>query len=196
MQLRTYLEPLQHQRGPHQVVVPTMGAAREWMRLGSHPLDFVYAPSAMGQAPSLGLGLALARPDRQVIVLNGDGCQLMNLGCLATISALSVANLVLIIIDNGVFEVTGGQLTTASPRGRANTQPVDFALLAQGAGWNSVFQFRSPQEWAVQIDAVLSAAGPTCVVWKVEPDPAGTVPKSPAPPGLRSREFRQRFRDC
>ena len=55
-----------------QVVVTTMGSAREWMTLGSDPLDFIYAPSAMGEAPAVGLGIALAQPGRGVIVGNGD----------------------------------------------------------------------------------------------------------------------------
>ena len=70
-----------------EVVITTMGAAREWPRLSHHPLDFHYIPSAMGEAPALGLGLALAQPSREVIVLNGDGCMLMNLGALVTIVA-------------------------------------------------------------------------------------------------------------
>ncbi len=63
-----------------EIVITTMGAAREWPRLSQHPLDFHYIPSAMGEAPALALGLALALPSREVIVLNGDGCMLMNLG--------------------------------------------------------------------------------------------------------------------
>ncbi|MFN7803527.1 MAG: thiamine pyrophosphate-dependent enzyme [Planctomycetaceae bacterium] len=193
MTLRSYLEPLHAARGDHQIVIPTMGAAREWMRLGEHPLDFIYAPSAMGQAPTLGLGLALAQPLKQVIVLNGDGCLLMNLGCLVTISACAVPNLLLVTVDNGVYEVTGGQATSASA-GRLGQRPgVDFATLAQGAGWPSVFRFESASEWARERHVVLQAPGPTCVVWKVTPDPAGTVPKSPAPAVARAQEFRRRL---
>ncbi len=70
-----------------QIVVTTMGSAREWPRLSQHPLDFHYIPSAMGHAPMLGLGLALAQPSREVIAFNGDGCMLMSLGCLVTIAA-------------------------------------------------------------------------------------------------------------
>lgn len=193
MRLVSYLEPLREHRGDHQVVVATMGAAREWMRLGSHPLDFIYAPSAMGQAPTLGLGLALAQPDKQVIVLNGDGCLLMNLGCLVTISACDVRNLVLVTVDNGVFEVTGGQATAASSTDPSRCHRVDFGTVAKGAGWKSVFQFRSAQEWALGLEQVLKAAGPTCVVWKVTPDPAGAVPKSPAPAPGRARELLSRL---
>ena len=58
------LKVLHRLRGDRQVVIPTMGAAREWMVLGTHPLDLVYAPSAMGEAPALGLGVALAQPER------------------------------------------------------------------------------------------------------------------------------------
>jgi thiamine pyrophosphate-dependent acetolactate synthase large subunit-like protein len=193
MTLRSYLEPLRTIRGDHQIVIPTMGAAREWMRLGQHPLDFIYAPSAMGQAPTLGLGLALAQPHRQVIVLNGDGCLLMNLGCLVTISAREVANLLLVTVDNGVFEVTGGQATSANSGSRGRRREVDFAAMAQGAGWRSVFRFDSASAWAHELELVLNAPGPTCVVWKVAPDPAGTVPKSPAPAPTRARDFRHRL---
>ncbi|MFN9371450.1 MAG: thiamine pyrophosphate-dependent enzyme [Planctomycetaceae bacterium] len=191
MTLVSYLEPLRRHRTDHQVVIATMGAAREWMRLGTHPLDFIYAPSAMGQAPTLGLGLALAQPNRQVIVLNGDGCLLMNLGCLVTISACDVPNLVVVTVDNGVYEVTGGQATAAHGGSRGRRQAVDYAAMARGAGWNSVFQFESATDWEAGREAVLKTPGPTCVVWKVAFDPTGTVPKSPAPAPGRAREFRR-----
>ncbi|HEV3340751.1 MAG TPA: thiamine pyrophosphate-dependent enzyme, partial [Pirellulales bacterium] len=96
-----------------EIVVATMGSAREWPKLSAHALDFHYLPSAMGQAPLLGLGLALAQPSREVIVFNGDGCTLMNLGCLVTIAAGGATNLSLIVLENGIYEVTGGQPTAA-----------------------------------------------------------------------------------
>ena len=94
-----------------EVVITTMAAAREWQKLGKHPLDFVLVPSSMGQATSLGLGIALARPDRKVVVANGDGSMLMNLGSLVTMTAQAPPNLTVIVFDNGVYEVTGGQPT-------------------------------------------------------------------------------------
>ncbi len=108
-----------------QIVVTTMGSAREWPKLSRHGLDFHYVPSAMGQAPLLALGLALAQPGREVICFNGDGCMLMNLGALVTIAASKARNLSLIVLENGVYEVTGGQQTAAS------TTRVDFAALAR-----------------------------------------------------------------
>ena len=81
------------------VVVTTMTSVGIWPGLSDKPLDFAYMPSAMGQAPGIGLGLALARPGRGVIVLNGDGCTLMNLGCLVTLAAHPAA-VYLVILDN------------------------------------------------------------------------------------------------
>ena len=78
-----------HQYRADAVVITTMGAAREWQTLEPHPKDLVYMPSSMGQGPPLGLGIAIAQPDQRVIVVNGDGCTLMNLGCLVTIASQS-----------------------------------------------------------------------------------------------------------
>lgn len=194
MSLVDFLSVLHEVRTGRQIVVPTMGAAREWMMLGTHPLDFIYAPSAMGEAPPLGLGLALAQPGRQVIVLNGDGCQLMNLGCLVTISAHPVSNYVLIVCQNGAYEVTGNQATAASPAVRAGQPPVDFEQIARGCGFSQVFAFHDAAEWRRQVNAVLAAPGPTFVVWHVPPIPGGAVPKSPAPPMERVRTFTNALR--
>src|SRR5882757_9509912 len=82
----------------------------------------------MGMASSIALGLALARPDLRVIVLDGDGSILMNLGSLATERACGVTNLVHIIWDNGGWEITGGQ-PAGSPFG------VDLEAVARGCGF-------------------------------------------------------------
>src|SRR5687767_14148146 len=100
-------ETLRGARRAHEIIIPTMGSAREWMKLGDpHPLDLVLVPSAMGHGTSIGLGLALARPAHRVIVCSGDGSLLMNLGSLASIVAAAATNLVVIVFDNGVYEVT------------------------------------------------------------------------------------------
>ena len=83
---REALAVLAQHRG-ERVVVTTMTAVGLWPALSDSPLDFHYIPSSMGQATSLGLGLALARPERGVIVVNGDGSMLMNLGSLVTVAA-------------------------------------------------------------------------------------------------------------
>ena len=105
MSQRQALEVVLRHRGD-RIVVTTMSAAGIWPQLSDSPLDFAYIPSAMGHGPSLGLGLALAQPTRGVIVLNGDGCALMSLGNLVTLAQYR-ANMYVIILDNGQYEVTG-----------------------------------------------------------------------------------------
>ena len=104
---RQALEVVLPHRG-ERIIVSTMTTAGIWPQLSDTPLDFCYIPSAMGHGPSLGLGLALAQPKRGVIVLNGDGCALMSLGNLVTM-AHHPANIHVLIFDNGIYEVTGGQ---------------------------------------------------------------------------------------
>lgn len=191
MRLDESLAVLRGLRGDDQVVVSTMSAAREWMKLGTHPLDFIYAPSAMGEAPSLGLGLALARPEAQVLVLNGDGCLLMNLGCLVTISAEAPSNLVLFTFENSVYEVTGQQATAASRQARRAGTAVDFCQIARGCGFSAVFEFERLEAWRAEAPRVLAAPGPVFVVLKVAPVPGGEVPRSPAPSVERACAFAQ-----
>src|SRR2546429_9337390 len=109
--------------GGERIGVTPMTAAGIWPQLSDSPLDFAYIPSAMGHAPALGLGLALAQPERGVIVLNGDGSTLMSLGCLVTLAA-NPAAVYLLIMDNELYEVTGGQRT-------AGTGHVGFAGMAR-----------------------------------------------------------------
>ena len=85
MELRDALRVLAQHRGD-RVVITTMAAVGVWPELSDTPLDFAYIPSSMGQAPTIGLGLALAQPGRGVIVVNGDGSMLMNLGSLVTLA--------------------------------------------------------------------------------------------------------------
>jgi sulfopyruvate decarboxylase subunit beta len=145
-----------------------MGSAREWPKLTSHALDFHYLPSAMGQAPILGLGLALAQPSREVIVFNGDGCMLMNLGCLVTIAAGGATNLTLILLENGIYEVTGGQSTAAGALD-AKTCGVDFAAVARASGIASTFDFDDLDRWRQEAADVLHSPGPRFICLHVAP---------------------------
>ena len=92
-------------------VVASLGhPAYDLFAAGDRPQNF-YTWGSMGLASSVGLGLALARPDVRVFVLDGDGSLLMNLGSLATIGLLRPSNLVLIVMDNEEYATTGGQPT-------------------------------------------------------------------------------------
>lgn len=184
------LQVLRAARGQGDVVISAMGAAREWMAGGPpHPLDWVFVPSSMGQATALGLGLALARPDRRIIVLNGDGGMLMNLGSLVTISACGPENLVVLLFDNGVYEITGAQPTPSAPGARVRGDPVDFLALARSAGILSTFRFGTVAEWRAEVPAVLRARGPTVAVLDTAPVPHARGPRSPGPAPERARRF-------
>ncbi len=190
MPLVEALRALHVVRRPDDIVISAMGAAREWMALGPlQSLDWVFVPSSMGQAASLGLGLALAQPERRVIVLNGDGGMLMNLGSLVTISACAPRNLVVLLLDNGVYEITGAQPTPSARAGRVAGDRIDFAALARASGLTSVFSFSSPDAWRHGIDSVLAASGPVFAVLEVAPVPQAKGPRSPGPAPERARRF-------
>jgi len=195
MDLRAALTVLRGVRRPGDVVVTSMGSSREWMAMGPlDPLDFVFVPSSMGQAPSLALGIALAQPRRRVFACNGDGSMLMNLGALATISAEAPKNLVLIVLDNGVYEVTGAQPTPGSALGRPDRRGVDFAEVARACGWASVHRYREIDDWRDAARDVTAAAGPVFIVLEVAPVPGAVGPKSPGPTVERARKFREALR--
>ena len=181
MSLAEALEVI-HRNRREAVVITTMGAAREWQQLEPHPKDFVYMPSSMGQGPPLGLGIAIAQPAQRVIVVNGDGCLLMNLGCLVTITAQSPKNFTLIIIDNGVYEVTGCQTTIANASRRANGLPIDFQAMASAAGFEEVYAFDNIEAWRYEHE-VMHDEGPICIVLKtsVKTEDAGARSPGPAP---------------
>jgi len=194
MKLVSALETLRESRRPDEVVITTMGSAREWMTLGApHALDIVLVPSAMGHGTSIGLGLALARPRNRVIVCSGDGSLLMNLGSLTSIVAAGVPNLVVIVFDNGVYEVTGAQPTAAAPA-NATGRAADFSGIARACGFDSVYRFRDAAEWSARVRDVLDAPGPTFVALDVEPVIGGTAPASPGPAGARAKAFMEAVR--
>lgn len=183
------LQAIRARREPGDVIISAMGAAREWMALGNDPLDWVFVPSSMGQAPSLGLGLALARPDRRIVVLNGDGGMLMNLGALVTITACAPPNLITLVLDNGMYEITGGQPTPGAPLGRRSAPPVNFPGMARAGGFTSVFQFTELEEFRRGLDQVWEAKGPVFAALDVIPMPEAAGPRSPGPAPARARAF-------
>jgi thiamine pyrophosphate-dependent acetolactate synthase large subunit-like protein len=170
MTQRQALEVLARHRGD-KIVITTMTAVGVWPELSDTPLDFAYMPSAMGHGPGLGLGLALACPERGVIVVNGDGSMLMSLGSLVTLAA-HPANVYLIVMDNALYEVTGGQVTAGA--GRA-----DFAAMARAAGISRVHRFDTLAAWQAGATEALQGAGPVLIHLRVE---GRTGQKTPKPP--------------
>lgn len=169
---RQALDVLAAHRKDH-VVVTTMGSVGLWPAVSDTPLDFHYLPSSMGQGIPLGLGLCLAKPGRGVVVLSGDGGLLMNLGCLVTVAQYRVPLFVL-LIDNGLYEVTGGQPV-------ANAGRTDFATLAQGAGISRVYTCDTVDGWKATAPEALTGDGPVFVWLKVVGERGKATPSAPRP---------------
>jgi thiamine pyrophosphate-dependent acetolactate synthase large subunit-like protein len=165
------LAPLARLRGD-RVVVTTMGIVRPWARSSQTPLDFASADSAMAHAADFALGLALARPERQVLCLNGDGSMLMSLGTLATIVDSGARNLFLFVVENGTYEVTGNQRIPGAGR-------VDFAAMARAAGFPRAHRFEEAAAYESALPGLLGETGPVCVVVTVEPGDEGPLGRGP-----------------
>ena len=166
------LQPLADLR-TDEAVVTTMSVVRPWGRLTRRPeLDLASADSAMGHAADLALGIALAQPQRKVISLNGDGSMLMTLGTLATIVESGATNLVLILVNNGAYEITGNQRV-------AGAGTLDFAGLARAAGFPEVHSFSDAATYAESLSSILRDPGPTFVDVRVEPGREGPIFRTP-----------------
>ena len=164
------LEPLARLR-TNEVVVTTMAPTRPWGRLSDHDLDFASADSAMGHAADLALGVALARPERRVVCLNGDGSMLMSLGTLVTAAASGAENLVLVVLENGTYEITGNQPVPGAGA-------VDWVGLARAAGFPVAERFSQAAAWAAALPRLLSAAGPVFAAVAMAPGEQGPIGRS------------------
>lgn len=154
-----------------------MGMVRPWARFSNHPLDFASADSAMGHAADFALGIALAQPQRQVICLNGDGSMLMTLGTLVTMVSAGARNLILFVVQNDTYEITGNQPIPGA-------RQVDFSGLARSAGFPSVHAFDEAKAYERTLPKILSGVGPAFVTVKTEPGdegPLGRRPEDSAP---------------
>ena len=149
----------------NEVVVSNLGQATlDLQRLGERGLN-CYTFGAMGQCSSVGLGIALARPDARVICLDGDGSLLMNLGSLCTIATLAPKNYALVIWDNEVHMTTGGQPTATAFRS-------SLAAIARGAGIEKALEPKNEDELGRAYNRILTEDGPFVVNVKVEKGPA------------------------
>jgi sulfopyruvate decarboxylase subunit beta len=143
------------------VVVTIMGAvAAELQSLGHRP-NFFYLQHAMGLASSMGLGIALTRPDRQVVVLDGDGSILMNLGGLTTLARYKPPNLLHVVFDNESLLSVGG-FPTATSTGS------NIAAIAAGAGITRTTTVTTIEQFRRAFDDGLKAKELGTIVAKVE----------------------------
>ncbi len=130
-------------KGDDIVIASTGYMGRELYALGDRPCQ-IYMVGSMGCAASLGLGLALARPDKRIVVVDGDGAALMRLGVFATIGTERPRNLLHLLLDNGMHESTGGQATVS--------RNVNFCAVATASGYPRVLAASDPDEVREYVD--------------------------------------------
>ncbi|MBI5330545.1 MAG: phosphonopyruvate decarboxylase [Betaproteobacteria bacterium] len=177
---RDYLAAIQARAGERDLLVATTGyTGRELYALADRPNQF-YLVGAMGCASSVGLGLALARPDLNVTVLDGDGAALMRLGALAAIGYLRPPNLLHVVLDNGQHESTGGQ-ATVSPS-------TDLAAVAAACGYPHTARCLAPEALAAQFAAPRTRLG--FIQAAVQPGVPDGLPR----PRISPAEVAQRLR--
>ena len=148
------------QHYPDGIVVPVYQSAFDWMGIRPHALNYL-CTGAMGQGSSHALGLALACPTEPVVVLDGDGSLLMNLGSLVTIGSQSPRNLWHFVCQNGMYEVNG-----EFPVPGKNT--VDFTSMAVAAGYKEAHTFSDLNDFSCALPSILATPGPLFVALQVE----------------------------
>ena len=167
---------------PRDLVVAVYQSCFDWLALCPRDLNYV-STGAMGQASSHALGLAIGSPERQVIVLDGDGSLLMNLGSLVTIATVRPQHFLHLVFENGVYEVNGAHPTPG-------TGYMDFAAMAIAAGYQKAVCFSELEAFEAALPALLAADGPVMAVLKIIPGEA--YPRDYA--YIHSAEAREKFR--
>lgn len=146
---------------------------------GHRPQNF-YMLGSMGLAFPIALGVALAQPDRRVFALEGDGSLLMQLGALSTIAALKPKNLIMIVMDNGIYQITGAQPTPA-----ANV--ADIVAIAAGSGLANSTWAADEEDFERLVDEAMKASEPSLIAVRIDDKPGvGTTRRDPV-------QIRERF---
>ena len=138
------------------------GTSKDIAHITNDGSNFFGMAGAMGAAVSMGLGLALARPDKKVVVATGDGELLMNIGALATVSIMNPPNLSILCVDNGHYGETGYQLSHTS-------LGVDLEQMAIGAGIKSTMTVESEDQIAAGARMLRESNGTCFVLLRVKP---------------------------
>jgi thiamine pyrophosphate-dependent acetolactate synthase large subunit-like protein len=146
---------------------------------GHRPQNF-YMLGSMGLAFPIALGVALAQPDRRIFALEGDGSLLMQLGALSTIAALKPKNLIMIVMDNGIYQITGAQPTPAA-------QVADIVAIAAGCGLANSAWAADEEDFERLVEQAMSASAPSLIALRIDDKPGvGTTRRDPV-------QIRERF---
>jgi len=184
MQRSEAMEVLAGYKGEDGISVTTMRAIPDWYATGQAPEMHFDNRGCMGGAAPTALGIALAQPDRRVIIVDGDGSLLMQLGVLATIAGAAPKNFYHVVIQNGVYETSGFQPTPGAER-------LDFAQMALGAGYKSAYNISDIGVLRERLPAIMAEEGPVMLALRVElPAERKEVPESrPKDQALYLREM-------
>jgi thiamine pyrophosphate-dependent acetolactate synthase large subunit-like protein len=156
------LKVFQQYRGD-AIVIPGRGG-RHWVQLSTHPSrDVPLGDPAMGGHASFALGLALAQPQKKVVLFDSEGDVLMGLGALATIAEQAPPNFYHFMLDNECYATTGGQPVP-------NAQGIAYEAVARGLGYPRAFAFTTLEDFSNNIKAILDEPGPVFVALKVDPE--------------------------
>ncbi|PIT01393.1 hypothetical protein TSA1_11935 [Bradyrhizobium nitroreducens] len=146
---------------------------------GHRPQNF-YMLGSMGLAFPIALGVALAQPDRRVFALEGDGSLLMQLGALSTIATLKPKNLIMIVMDNGIYQITGAQPTPAA-------SVADIVAIATGSGLANSAWAADEEDFERLVEEAMSAVEPHLIAVRIDDKPGvGTTRRDPV-------QIRERF---
>jgi len=143
---------------------------RHWVNLSDTVMDLPLGDPAMGGHAGFGLGLALAQPNRRVVLFDSEGDILMSMGQLATIAEQAPANFYHFVLDNEVYATTGGQPVP-------NAKKVDYAGIARSCGYPRAANYAELDAFSRDLPGILREPGPvfiSCKVWpEVENTPIG-----------------------
>ena len=162
------------------VVICNGFPSREAYKLKDRPQNF-YLMGAMGGAASLGLGLALAQPEKKIIVFDGDGNLLMGLSTLATIGALKPKNFIHVVFDNEVYGSTGNQ--------PSYSRTVRLDQMAKSAGYASIERVWEREDIVYEFKDMLNGEGPSFLLIKVN-EQIEDADRVEVPPADLSKRFR------
>jgi len=168
--------------GHDEAVVAGIGNTNFDLYAAGHRPQNFYMLGSMGLACPIALGVALAQPERGVIVLEGDGSILMALGCLATIGMVKPRNLTIVIMDNGIYQITGKQQA-------ATAITADIVAIARGAGIANSHWVRDEAHFDELIARRLDAGGPVLLAARIDDKPG--IGQTPRDPSLIRHRFMQ-----
>ena len=163
-----------------EAVIGGIGNTNFDLWAAGHRAQNFYMLGSMGLAFPIALGVALAQPDRRVIALEGDGSLLMQLGALSTVASLRPKNLTMIVMDNGIYQITGSQPTPAAA-------VADIVAIAVGSGLAKSAWAADEEDFERLVESSLAASEPNLIAVRIDDKPGvGTTRRDPV-------QIRERF---